>query len=69
MWSGIQPHYQALNPPDYGWKFIVGVPMWYNGLQLPTQVEIRIHQEKKYENSAGNSFENKKKVLEIIIRY
>ena len=54
MSSGMQTYYQALNPPDYGWKFIVGVPMWYNSLQLPTQVEIRIHQETNYENPAGN---------------
>ena len=54
MSSGMQTYYQALNPPNYGWKFIVGVPMWYNSLQLPTQVEIRIHQETNYENPAGN---------------
>ena len=52
--SGMQPYYQALNPPYDGWKFIVGVPVWYNSLQLPTQVEIRIHHEMNYENPAGN---------------
>ena len=52
--SGNQAYYQALNPPSDGWKFVVGVPMWYNSLQLPTQVEIRIHQETNYENPAGN---------------
>ena len=58
----MQPVYQTLNPLDYGWQLIEGVhvPVWCNSLQLPTQEEIRIHQETNYENQTGNYFENEK---------
>ena len=43
--------YQGFNPLDHGSQLIDGVP---------TQEEIRIHQETNFENPTCNSFENEK---------